>query len=65
MTRISSGCSLATSRAIERGESVTSLTSQVTPSLNHSRSHLLRRSNSHQFEAFLQYTPGQFTQRQT
>ena len=61
MTRISSGCSLA----IERDESVTSLTSQVTPSLNHSLSHLLRRSNSHQFEAFLQYTPGQFTQRQT
>ena len=61
MTRISSGCSLA----IERDESVTSLTSQVAPWLNHSRSHLLRRSNSHQFEAFLQYTPGQFTQRQT
>ncbi len=43
MTPILSGCSLAISRAIERGESVTSLTSQVTTSLDHSRSHLLWR----------------------
>jgi hypothetical protein len=60
MTRISSGCSLAISRAIERGESVTSLTSQVTPSLNHSCSHLLRRFDAEQVETFLQHASGQF-----
>ena len=60
MTRISSGCSLAISRAIERGESVTSLTSQVTPSLNHSRSHLLWRFDAEQLEPFLQHPSGQF-----
>jgi hypothetical protein len=60
MTRISSGCSLAISRAIERGESVTSLTSQVTQSLDHSRSHLLRRFDAEQLETFLQHASGQF-----
>ena len=65
MTRISSGCSLAISRAIERGESVTSLTSQVTPSLDHSRSHLLWYLNAEQLEAFLQHASGQFGQHQT
>ena len=60
MTRISSGCSLAISRAIERGESVTSLTSHVTASLNHSRSHLLWRFDAEQLETFLQHESGQF-----
>ena len=61
MTRISSGCSLAISRASERGESVTSLTNQVTTSLDHSRSHLLWRFDAEQLETFLQHAPGQFT----
>lgn len=60
MTRISSGYSLAISRAIERGESVISLTSQVTRSLDHSRSHLLWRFDAKQLETFLQYASGQF-----
>jgi hypothetical protein len=60
MTRISSGCSLAISRAIERGESVNSLTSHVTTSLDRSRSHLLWHFDAEQFEAFLQHASGQF-----
>jgi len=60
MTRISSGCSLAISRAIERGESGTSLTSQVTPSLNHSHSHLLWHFDAEQLETLLQHASGQF-----
>ena len=60
MTRIFSGCSLTISRAIERGVSVTTLTSQVTTSLDHSRSHLLRRFDAEQLETFLQHSSGQF-----